>query len=143
SDIMEAFKLDNELYTEEGGAIAIWVKAATEIVESRTGRSLITQTRVIKLDSFPYLDSIYLTHGPVQSVTSVKYYDEDDVEQTLSADSYWVDIDSDIARIVIKQSWPQVMLNRPNSVTITYVCGYGDSDEDVPGALKSAVLLYA
>lgn len=140
STAMSDLKLDAD--NTESNLLLIWIQAARELVETRTGRSLITQTRVIKFDTFPCYDSIYLTHGPVQSVTSVKYIDEAGNEQTLNASSYWLDLDSDVPRIVVKESWPQIRLNQPNAVIITYVCGYGDEPDNVPAALRSAILLY-
>ena len=51
-------------------------------------QSLITQTWQLFLDSFPSNGLILLKHGPVISLTSIKYYDSDNTEQTLSSDDY-------------------------------------------------------
>lgn len=127
-------------HSSDDTLIGVLIKAAREIVESHTNRSLITQTRVIKLDNFPCFDTIRLTHGPVQSVTSIAYSDEDDASQTLSSSLYWTDLDSNIPRIVVKNSWPGTY-DKPNAVTITYVSGYGDDSTDVPAPLRQAMLL--
>jgi uncharacterized phiE125 gp8 family phage protein len=129
-------KLDG---TEEDLLLAIWIQAAREKIEERTGRSLITQGRQIKLDYFPC--HIELMNGPVQADSIViKYFDEDEVEQTLSNTEYWVDTHSPIARIVVKNNWPSTKC-MPNAVTIDYNAGYGDTADDVPGSLRSACLL--
>lgn len=125
---------------DEDSLLALFIQAAREYVEDITGRSLITQTREVTLDHFPCTETIRLSHGPVQSITSVKYQDTDDAEQTLSADSYWTDIKSNVARIVIKNSWPATK-RRPNAVTIRFVSGYGASATTVPAALREAVLI--
>lgn len=132
-------KLEEE-DTIEDGLLDILIQASREDIEQKTGRSLITQERVIKLDHFPFCDSIPLSHGPVQTVDAVKYFDSDDVEQTLADDLYWVDTHSTIARIVIKNSWPSTK-TRPNAVSIEYTAGYGDAATDVPAPLKSACLI--
>lgn len=126
--------------SDENDLITILSQAAREMVEIRIGRSLITQTRTIKMDYFPKTDTILLPNGPVQSVTSVKYYDEDEALQTLSASDYWVDITSGISRIVVKDSWPSIY-DMPNAVVIVYVCGYGASSTYVPKPLKQAIYL--
>lgn len=131
-------KLDDG--TTEDALLDIIIQAAREDIEQKTGRSLITQEREIKLDYFPCYDSIYITHGPVQTVDAVKYFDSDDEEQTLDDDLYWVDTHSTVARVVIKNSWPSTK-TRPNAVTVEYTAGYGDSATDVPGPLKSACLI--
>jgi uncharacterized phiE125 gp8 family phage protein len=127
--------------TDEDTLIDILITAAREMVEKRTNRSLITQTRTVKMDYFPISDTILLPHGPVQSVTHVKYYDEDEVLQTFADTLYWVDVDSDIARIVVKDDgWPETE-DMPNAVEIEYEAGYGDAGSDVPKPLIQAMYL--
>ena len=134
-------KLDLKIdTTDEDDLLTIFIQAAREAVENRTGRSLITQTRVIKMDYFPMDDTIRLPNGPVISVTHVKYYDETDTLVTLSTDDYWVDTDSDIARIVVENYWPAIY-DKPNAVVITYSAGYGPLKTDVPAPLRKAILL--
>lgn len=127
-------------HSADDSLIGILIQTAREIVEAHTNRSLITQTRVIKLDNFPCLGTIRLTHGPVQSLTSITYYDQDDVSRTLASSDYWEDFDSNISRVVVKTSWPATE-DKPNAVTITYVAGYGDDSDSVPAAIKQAMLL--
>lgn len=127
-------------HSDENDLIDILRQAARETVEQHTNRSMITQTRTIKMDYFPCGETLFLTHAPVQSVTSVKYYDEDNVEQTLSSSDYWVDTNSNIPRIVVKDSWPGTY-DRPNAVEVIYVCGYGAAGSNVPRPLRAAMLL--
>ena len=123
---------------EEDGLIDILIQAARELVEEKTQTSLITQTRVMKLDYFP--ETITLPFGPVQSVTSITYYDDNEDSQTFSSSNYYVDTDSKIARVIVKDSWPSTY-DRPGAVTITYVCGYGLTGSTVPAPLRKAILL--
>ena len=133
-------KLDLKIDSnDENDLLAILIKASRETIEIRTGRSLITQTRTVKLDYFPCTDTIKLPNGRVQSITHIKYYDEDEVLQTLDSSEYWVDSDSDIARVVVKDSWPSTE-DRPNAVIVTYVCGYGAAGSSVPAPLRKALL---
>jgi uncharacterized phiE125 gp8 family phage protein len=125
--------------TDEDTLITMLIQAARETIEKRTGRSLITQTRTVKLDYFPLSDTIKLPNGIVQSVSSIAYYDKDNVSQTLSSSEYWVDTDSDICRIVAEDGWPSTY-DRPNAVTITYVAGYGAAATAVPYPLRKAML---
>lgn len=127
-------------HTSEDSIITILIQAARETVEKHTNRSLITQTRVMKLDDFPFFDTIRLTHGPVQSLTSITYDDEAEANQTLASINYWVDYDSDICRVVVKESWPSTY-DKPNAVQITYDAGYGDDSTDVPAPLRQAMFL--
>lgn len=134
-------KLDLKVdQTDEDGLIDILIQAARELVEEKTQSSLITQTRVMKMDYFPNSDTITLPFGPVQSVSSVYYYNDDGDSTLLSSSLYWVDSDSRIARIVVKDSWPSTE-DRPGAVVITYVCGYGSAGSNVPAPLRKAILL--
>jgi uncharacterized phiE125 gp8 family phage protein len=126
-------------YTDEDEALTVYIQAARELVEEITGRSLITQTRVMRLDYFPSCYEIHLDHGRLLTVTSVEYYaDSTDVLTTLSSSDYWVDTHSEIPRITVKTSWPSTY-DRPNAVVITYTAGYGATASTVPGALVQAV----
>jgi len=125
--------------SDEDGLIDILLQAARETVEMRTGRSLITQSREIKLDYFPKCDTIRVPFGPLQTVV-VKYYDTTDTEVTLASSNYWVDTHSDVPRIVIKTSWPSTY-DRPNAVKVEYTAGYGNAGSNVPAPLRKAVLL--
>lgn len=127
-------------HSDDDGLIDILRQAARETVELHTNRSLITQTRVIKLDNFPCFGVIKLTHGPVQSLTSITYIDSDEQTQPLASSEYWEDLDSNIPRITVKTSWPATY-DKPNAVTITYDAGYGDEGTDVPAKLRQAMLL--
>lgn len=127
-------------HTTDDTLIAILIQAARETVEQHTNRSLITQTRTIKMDRFPFSDTIHLPNGPLSSVTSVKYYDTSEVQQPLTSTLYWTDTTSNIPRIIIKDSWPSIY-DMPNAVEIIYVTGYGAAGANVPQPLKQAMLL--
>lgn len=122
--------------SDEDSLIDTYISVATAHVESVTGRAIISQTWEQVLDDFS--DAMMLPKGPVQSVTSVKYFDTDSVEQTLSALDYTLDNVSDPAWVVKNEdaTWPDVA-DGVNNVTIRFVAGYST----VPPELKAAILL--
>lgn len=119
------------------------VAAAREDCEDFRNQSFITQTLVLYLDDWPEDDVIKLPRGPVQSVTSVQYTDEDDNTSTFASSNYVVDAKSEPARIALKRtaSWPSDTLQEVNGVQVTYVAGYGDDAADVPAAIVEAIKL--
>lgn len=123
----------------EDELISLLIQVSREMAEKETNRSFITQERVVKLDYFPRCGEIKIPFGPVSEVSEITYFDEAEVEQTLDPSLYYVDLDSDIPRVVIKDYWPATF-DKPNAVSITYTAGYGDN-ENVPGPIKSAMLL--
>lgn len=112
------------------------IAAATNHVEEYLGRALMTQTWRLTSDEFS--DSMLLRRGPVQSVTSLKYYDIDGVLQTVSTDDYTPDLSHDPQWIVknTNATWPAT-LDAIDVVQITFVSGYAI----LPAAIKQAVLL--
>lgn len=126
--------------SDDDALIAALIKAARQKVERSLGKSLLTQTWVLALDGFPAGARVDLPNGPVQSVTTIKTYDEDDTESTLSDTAYFVDTISARVGLNLDYTWPAAL--RPtNAVLITYVTGYGDDAADVPHDLVQAILL--
>lgn len=119
------------------------IVAARQWVEHYTQRQLVTATWRLSLDAFPTCGDriIELPKPPAASVTSITYYDESGVSQTLASSKYILDSDSEPARVAEapNQTWPSTQ-SRINAVTMTYTAGYGD-EGDVPAALKAAMLL--
>jgi len=126
--------------TDHDDYIDALIIAARKTTEHLTGRALITQTIELRLDRFP--TTIYLPRGPVQSVTSIKYYDTAGDEQTLDAAEYQTELYSDPPRIEPEYgySWPSTQ-DRMAAVTVKYIAGYGDAGTDVPDDLIHALKL--
>lgn len=112
-------------YDDEDELIRGWLRAAREKLEDETSRSLVCQTRRFDLDEFPTSGLIEIRWAPVIAVSSIQYYDADNVLQTLSASAYQVDADSIPARICLAPtySWPTTY-QRPRAVRVSVVCGH-------------------
>lgn len=127
---------------EEDELINVFRAAACAQIDgpaSYMGRAIGEQTLSLILDEFPSCGPIKLPCPPVQSVTSVKYLDEDGVEQTLATSVYRVinaGRDDVAIELKVDQSWPTI-LEDVGAVRIVYVAGY----ETVPAPLKAAALL--
>jgi uncharacterized phiE125 gp8 family phage protein len=129
--------------TAQDTMIDLLITAAREGVEKYLGRTLNTTTYNIFYDDFP--TTIELPRPPYQSVTHVKYYDSDGVQQTLTAvTDYQTDLISEPARIeaAYGTTWPtsRAILN---AVEVRYVAGYGDAADDVPQPIRQLVTAIA
>lgn len=125
----------------EDAVVERLITAARGFVEEITGRALITQTWDYYLDAFPCgLGTIDVPRPRLQSVTFVKYTDEDGVVQTLDAAEYTVDTKREPARIVpaYGESWPSIR-DVPNAVQVRFVAGYGAAAVSVPEQLRHAI----
>lgn len=141
-EVKNHLRLDASDNTEDDLLNAL-ITAARQDCEKFQGRAYITQTWELWLDAFPGQDFIKLNKSPVQSVSSIKYYDTDDTEATFSSDDYFVDTKSEPGRVVLNysESWPSTTLRPANGVCVTFVAGYGDAASDVPQYIKNAMLL--
>ena len=126
----------------EDALLTIHIAAATQWAENYMRRSLITQTLTMRMDGFPSAGAIELPRLKLQSVTSVKYIDEDGVQQTWSDALYTVDIYSSPGRIqpIDGEAYPATEA-RLNAVEIEYVAGYGDAATDIDQSIKYALLM--
>lgn len=103
------------------------------------GRALVTQTW--RQDFRCFGDRLSLPLAPVQSIASLKYYDVDGAQQTLSTDVYELLADALGPYVARKpsQSWP-ALDDRAAPVSVTFVAGYGAA-ADVPADLRHAILM--
>jgi uncharacterized phiE125 gp8 family phage protein len=128
--------------SDDDTLITSQIQTARRRAEKIAGRAFITQTWDYVLDAFPQGDTLEIPKPPLQSITSIKYYDQDGTEYTLSSDDYYVDTYGEPGRVVLKSSatWPSITLREANGVVVRFMAGYGDAD-DVPEEFKQAIYL--
>jgi len=109
-------------------------------VKGALGKAMITQTWSEWFAPNP--SEIILSLGPVQSVSSISYYDTDNALQTATLSNFYVLGPS--TRTVIKPksgyTWPTTF-TRDDAIKVQYVIGYGDSFTDVPSTVRHAILM--
>lgn len=124
------------------------VEAHLDGADGVLGRALVTQTWEMTMRHFPLgCDRIHgdlrirLSLPPLQSVASITYVDADGATQTLDASKYTV-VTGERGAIVpaYGETWPTTR-DVPEAVTVTFVAGYGDAADDVPGAIRAAGLI--
>jgi hypothetical protein len=150
--------------TDEDIELSLFVLACREYIESLTGRAMINQTWRLTLDQWPtggrvWWDGIesgslgnlekgrawlYLPRYRLQSVTQIRVFDEAGNPSTVNLNEFIVDGEQEPGRLLLRNNavWP-IALQRGNAIQIDYVAGYGDTPDDVPGALRLAVLQMA
>ena len=132
-------QMRNEELSFDDDYVTALIKAARKYCENYCNRGFITQTWVENRNYF--VEPLLLSKNPVQSVTSLKYYDIDDAQQTLATANYQVDILSQNAKIYegISAGFPSISSSVINPIEITYVVGYGDDAADVPEDIRHAI----
>jgi uncharacterized phiE125 gp8 family phage protein len=122
----------------EDTLISSLIIAATSFVEDNTWRALCTQTWKLSLDANEVKKFIGLTKSPIQSISAVKYFDINGVQQTMSTGGFQANLLNEPA-IIELQTIPQ-MKTMMNAMEIQFVCGYGVA-ASVPEAIKEAMKL--
>lgn len=128
----------------EDDLIKSYITAARQRAEKFTNRVFVTQTWQIYFDRFPETDRIRLPLPPLQSITHVKYTNEDDSTSTFDSSKYRVNDKTNPGQIVLKndENWPNPTkeLKSVNAVEIKFDAGYG-AVSDVPATIKNAIKL--
>jgi uncharacterized phiE125 gp8 family phage protein len=130
-------------HTDDDDLITAYIQAARQKLELETGRAFYTQTRVQRLSQFPTTDRrIKLVGCPVQSITHVKYYDNDGTQSTWSNAEYALRVgEPNWLQLSYNYSWPD---NRSDDdeIEIEYTCGktdVADIEERVKQVIRMTV----
>lgn len=136
---LETAKLHLRLdHNADDTLITSYIESARELGEGLARRAFITQTLELVLDAFPANGVLKLPRPPLQSVTSVKYFDSDAAEQTWT--DYVVDERSEPGCLIFR-STPSAALLESGAVVVRFVAGYGSTADKVPNAFVQGILL--
>lgn len=120
------------------------IKSAIDVVEGYLNRALINRNIVFiynladLIDPMNnFIDKIYFKKAPIQSITSYHYYDDAGTEYTKDSSNY--ELMSDDFLALYDEPAPFGSRNI-GAVKITCVCGYGTTTDDIPFAIKQAIL---
>ena len=107
------------------------------------GRCLINQTWRQDFHCWPARGVLRLPFPDVSSVT-LKYFDTDNAEQTVSSSLYETLEDARSAYVHLLDDFtaPNLYDDRDDAVQVTFVAGYGAAASDVPADLKTVLKYY-
>ena len=154
-------------FTEDDALISALIMAARQYCEDLMLRAIYNRTMQLNLDFFPFPNygstinandrhclygrywhqlAIKLPKPGTVSVESITYIDLTGTPQTLDPLTYYVDLNSEPARIVPNPGlyWPYTQSYLPGSVCVKFTAGtFGDGvDIDTcPQTIKQAILL--
>jgi len=115
------------------------ITAARQKWERDTQKFYILRTMKMEMDHFCQCK---FPHEPIDSITSITYYDTGNNQQTLSTDIYELDVGRRELRLKYQKDWPS-QADRWDSVTITYVLGSAADATEVDEIAKAAMKLLA
>lgn len=125
---------------EEDDLIESYILAASKLSSEIVGRKLINESWLFSLRSGAC--EIEMPFTPISSLTSIQYWDSDNVTQTLNvADFYVRNFDTHTTiEPVDTFTWP-AFFNRRDALNITFVAGFGATGANVPDTIKRAIRL--
>lgn len=120
---------------EDGSAqdsrIDALIRAARELTEDETNRSLAQKRYRLTLDAFPHEGEIALPRAPLVAHSTgtpitVSYIRQDGTTATFGSSRYFVDTEAEPGRIVLRhsQNWPTAVLRPKAAVKVEYSAGY-------------------
>jgi uncharacterized phiE125 gp8 family phage protein len=116
--------------------------AAEDWAQARIGRQICRATYTAYLSEFPSGGDLVIHFGPVDSITSVKYYASGaTTTTTLSASLYQLD-NVDLSAVLRFIEMPSLNTDRLNAIEIELLNGWTTADV-VPRKIKDAIILYA
>jgi uncharacterized phiE125 gp8 family phage protein len=116
---------------DDDALIEAYIRAATLLAEDRTGRILMAADFEYRTDR--WCDPMVVPVAPVRDVVDVLYLDEDDVERSLDAGTWYEVVTAEGAEIRFTDSFTSPALSsRPQAVRVRFSAGY-----DVPDASGS------
>jgi uncharacterized phiE125 gp8 family phage protein len=123
--------------TADDDLINILITAAREVVEKFLNRALINQTWVQVSDSSPR--RFTLPYPPLQSVTSITSYDEDDTGTVNSSANYITSTRTDPGYVILKNGSSWVDHRFDLSFEVKFVAGYGAAAANVPQSIRQGI----
>ena len=127
-------------FDDDDTLITSYIDAAIENCENYTGTCINEAKFAFKFSEFT--NDFVFKISPIQSIDSIKYFDEAGDEQILETEKYEllpVDKFTHKVHFIDQDTLPQVAENKSNAVVIEVTSGYADGK--VPKAIKSAALL--
>jgi uncharacterized phiE125 gp8 family phage protein len=124
----------------EDTLVGTLITAARIEAEKWCNRVFIERAFQLFIDRSPMSLVLEFPVTPIQSITQVSSFSEDDTETVFAATKYRFDDVSVPPRIVLKRSnvWPTDTRNS-SSFKVTFLAGYGPNEADVPGPIKEAI----
>lgn len=132
--------------TDHDETVQECLDGAVDLFDGRDGclgRALVQQTWALRLRRFPS-HTIELPLPPLKSVSSITYFDADNVEQTVDPSAYLVHPHIYVGEVEPAPgcAWPTALAERADAVRIEFVCGYGDAAK-VPAQIRQAIRMIA
>ena len=119
--------------------LKILVKAIEDFGENFTKRAFTQKTYRSYRDF--WVPTFLLERSPFVGIDSVKFSDENNVEQTVSNSNYYTNFSAFYTNLIFENAFNfPTLSDRVQSIRVDFIAGYGVDNEDIPEDLKMAML---
>lgn len=127
----------------EAGLLGGLIATARQACEQFLNRALIAQTWRLTLDRWP-ASAVRFARAPLRSVEAIVVYDADDTATALATGDFLVNTAAEPGLMVPRSgAWPPAPGRSRGGIEIDFTAGFGDGWNDVPAAIRHAVLIMA
>lgn len=114
-------------FTDDDALLLAYIKAATRLVEDRTGRTLLPIDLEWRGES--WYDPLSIPVNPLRAITEVVYLDADNAEVALDAGDWYAVELSDVVDVRFTDDflWPTLSDRANNPVRVRLEAGYDDA----------------
>lgn len=129
---------------DDDSLLSAMITAARVYLSQLTSRAFVNATYTWVLTDWPSSGTFVVPVNPLQSVTSIKYYDSNGTQQTVTSTNYRVNTQVEPGRIepISGYSWPGTD-DREYPVEVKFVAGYGSVAESTPMPIRQAIKMLA
>lgn len=124
-------------YSDHDAMIQTYIEAETRSFEHKSNTCLCAQTWYAYLSFEEVVEKVYLNKYPITAISSIKYYDSDNSQQTLSTDDYSVTYALRPSEIIIDDI--PAVYERVDAMVIEFIAGFTSVPDDIVLALKQRV----
>lgn len=114
--------------------LELLLEQAIASYENRTRSTVFNSTYAMKFHKFPYDGCFHVPYPPLVSVTTITYYDADDVQQTWASTEYDVITDDSPGRVQL--AWEKTLPTFSRDIEVTYVAGNGSDWDSLPKLMQ-------
>ena len=119
--------------------LKILVKAIEDFGENFTKRAFTQKTYRSYRDF--WAPTFLLERSPFVEIDSVKFSDENNVEQTVANSNYYTNFSAFYTNLIFENAFNfPTLSDRVQSIRVDFIAGYGVDNEDIPEDLKMAML---
>lgn len=137
ADVRGYLRMDSTAYDT---TLDMFATSARTMAEEYTHRSFTTQTWYLLLDANQVTDTIQLARPPLQTVSSVKVYnDAGTLSAAIDSASYSIDTFNDPGWIILNPGYSWPYMREYNGMLIEFVTGYGAAASNVPAQIRMAI----